>query len=130
MPITARLVPRWPAWWPCLACAMPIDLGPACDALRALPWPVGPWRGEYRPACAWRAHALAQTHGYLVAGTGNKSEILVGYYTKYGDGGVDVEPPGSLYKGGRQLARERRATSVIERPPTAGSGRPTRPRWA
>jgi len=34
----------------------------------------------------------------LVAGTGNKSEIKVGYFTKYGDGGVDFLPIGDLYK--------------------------------
>lgn len=35
---------------------------------------------------------------YLVLGTGDKSEILMGYYTKYGDGGVDLLPIGDLYK--------------------------------
>lgn len=34
----------------------------------------------------------------IVIGTGNKTEILLGYYTKYGDGGVDLEPIGGLYK--------------------------------
>jgi len=34
----------------------------------------------------------------MVIGTGNKTEILLGYYTKYGDGGVDLEPIGGLYK--------------------------------
>ncbi len=34
----------------------------------------------------------------LVAGTGNKSELLAGYFTKYGDGGVDFLPIGDLYK--------------------------------
>ncbi len=34
----------------------------------------------------------------LVAGTGNKSELRVGYFTKYGDGGVDILPIGDLYK--------------------------------
>lgn len=34
----------------------------------------------------------------LVIGTGNKSEIQTGYFTKYGDGGVDIEPIGDLYK--------------------------------
>lgn len=34
----------------------------------------------------------------VVAGTGNKSEIMVGYFTKYGDGGVDFLPIGDLYK--------------------------------
>ncbi len=34
----------------------------------------------------------------LVVGTGNKSEIMIGYFTKYGDGGVDLQPIGDLYK--------------------------------
>ena len=41
---------------------------------------------------------FANTHNYLVAGTGNKSEIMTGYYTKYGDGGVDILPVGDLLK--------------------------------
>ncbi|GAI20646.1 unnamed protein product, partial [marine sediment metagenome] len=34
----------------------------------------------------------------LVLGTSNKTELLLGYFTKYGDGGVDIEPLGDLYK--------------------------------
>ncbi|MEW6447475.1 MAG: NAD(+) synthase [Bacillota bacterium] len=34
----------------------------------------------------------------LVAGTGNRSELVIGYFTKYGDGGVDVLPIGNLLK--------------------------------
>ena len=34
----------------------------------------------------------------IVCGTSNKSEILIGYFTKYGDGGVDIMPIGDLYK--------------------------------
>ncbi len=41
---------------------------------------------------------IANTHNYLVAGTGNKTEIMIGYFTKYGDGGIDMEPIGDLYK--------------------------------
>ena len=42
----------------------------------------------------------------LVIGTGDKSELLLGYFTKYGDGGVDVLPIGGLYKTHvRQLAK-------------------------
>ena len=33
-----------------------------------------------------------------VVGTGNRSEIEIGYFTKHGDGGVDIEPVGDLYK--------------------------------
>jgi NAD+ synthase len=48
----------------------------------------------------------AQIRGRLVMGTGNKSEILVGYFTKHGDGGVDYQPIGDLYKTQvRELAR-------------------------
>jgi NAD+ synthase len=67
-------------------------------------------------------YSLAQCHGYLVAGTGNKSELMIGYFTKYGDGGVDVEPLGDLYKNQvRPLARALGVPQrVIERPPTAG----------
>lgn len=60
--------------------------------------------------------------GYLVAGTGNKSELSIGYFTKYGDGGVDILPIGDLLKTQvRELARELGVPeAVIERPPTAG----------
>ncbi len=40
----------------------------------------------------------ANSLNYLVVGTGNKSELMTGYYTKYGDGGVDFLPIGDLYK--------------------------------
>ncbi len=42
----------------------------------------------------------------MVMGTGNKTEILLGYFTKFGDGGVDIEPIGDLYKTEvREMAR-------------------------
>ena len=42
---------------------------------------------------------LAGIHGLLVAGTGNKVEDFgVGFYTKYGDGGVDLSPIADLMK--------------------------------
>ncbi len=42
---------------------------------------------------------IAQSkENYLVAGTGNRTELAIGYFTKYGDGGVDFEPLASLYK--------------------------------
>ncbi|NLL19130.1 MAG: NAD(+) synthase [Clostridia bacterium] len=40
----------------------------------------------------------AACFNYLVMGTGNKSELAIGYFTKYGDGGVDLEPIGHLLK--------------------------------
>jgi NAD+ synthase len=42
---------------------------------------------------------FAGLHGFLVAGTGNKVEDFgVGFYTKYGDGGVDLSPIADLMK--------------------------------
>jgi NAD+ synthase len=42
---------------------------------------------------------FAGIHGLLVAGTGNKVEDFgVGFYTKYGDGGVDLSPIADLMK--------------------------------
>ena len=41
---------------------------------------------------------VANSLNYLVAGTGNRSELTIGYFTKYGDGGVDVLPIGHLTK--------------------------------
>lgn len=35
---------------------------------------------------------------YLVCGSGNKSELMIGYFTKYGDGAVDILPLGDVYK--------------------------------
>jgi NAD+ synthase len=40
----------------------------------------------------------ANTLGYLVAGTGDRSEFSLGYFTKWGDGGVDFLPIAHLYK--------------------------------
>lgn len=40
----------------------------------------------------------ASLYNYLVLGTSNKSELVTGYLTKYGDGGVDIEPIADLLK--------------------------------
>ncbi|MFC6730960.1 MULTISPECIES: NAD+ synthase [unclassified Haladaptatus] len=51
-------------------------------------------------------YLVANHDSRLVLGTGNRSEALVGYFTKYGDGAVDCHPIANLYKGQvRQLAR-------------------------
>lgn len=65
---------------------------------------------------------FANTLDYLVAGTGNKSELCVGYFTKYGDGGVDILPLGGLLKTEvRKLAKYLGVPDeIIERQPTAG----------
>jgi NAD+ synthase len=40
----------------------------------------------------------AAKNNYIVAGTTNKSELVQGFFVKYGDGGVDIEPIAHLYK--------------------------------
>ncbi len=64
----------------------------------------------------------AARHRYLVAGTGNRSELTVGYFTKYGDGGVDLLPLGHLVKHEVQELAEHLGVprSIIEKPPSAG----------
>jgi len=58
----------------------------------------------------------------LVLGTSNKTELIMGYFTKYGDGGVDLEPLGGLYKTQvRQLAKYLGIPQpIINRCPSAG----------
>ena len=65
---------------------------------------------------------IANSLNYLVAGTGNRSEITLGYYTKYGDGGCDVLPIGALLKSEvRSLAKELSVPkAIIEKAPSAG----------
>ena len=64
----------------------------------------------------------ANLTGRMVVGTGNKTEIMLGYYTKYGDGGVDIEPIGDLYKTEvMELSRMAGVPDgIITKPPTAG----------
>ncbi|HSL62290.1 MAG TPA: NAD(+) synthase [Desulfotignum sp.] len=68
-------------------------------------------------------YAFAGHHRRLVAGTGNKVEDFgVGFYTKYGDGGVDISPIADLMKSevyalGRALGI---APEIITAPPTDG----------
>jgi len=65
---------------------------------------------------------FANTEHRLVVGTSNKSELLIGYFTKFGDGGADLEPIGDLYKTEvRQLAEEIGIPKkIIAKVPTAG----------
>ncbi len=62
----------------------------------------------------------AATNG-LVVGTGNKTELLLGYTTLYGDSACAINPLGDLYKTQvRQLARALEIpAAIIEKPPSA-----------
>jgi NAD+ synthase len=65
---------------------------------------------------------LANRYNGLVVGTGNKTELAIGYFTKYGDGGVDLLPLGDLDKTAvRGLARALGVPEpVITKAPSAG----------
>ena len=65
---------------------------------------------------------VANSLNYLVAGTGNRSELTIGYFTKHGDGGVDLLPIGHLSKSQvRAFARELGVPQpIIDKPPSAG----------
>jgi len=65
---------------------------------------------------------FAQALGYLVAGTSNRDELEVGYFTKYGDGGADILPIGALVKSQvRKLAEFLGVPEpIIKKAPSAG----------
>ena len=102
--------------------ALPPDLAPAPssdesgqDAKLAL--------ANVKPRLRMTAlYFVANSLNYLVAGTGNRSELTIGYFTKYGDGAADVLPIGPLLKSEVQaLARELEIPApIIEKTPSAG----------
>ncbi|MGJ7920571.1 NAD(+) synthase [Neobacillus sp. LXY-4] len=67
-------------------------------------------------------YAVANNFGYLVAGTDNAAEWHTGYFTKYGDGGVDLVPLVHFTKGEvRELAKILGVPEeVINKAPSAG----------
>lgn len=65
---------------------------------------------------------VANRLNYLVVGTGNRSELTIGYFTKYGDGGVDLLPIGrcskrEVYAIAVELGVPR---TILDKPPSAG----------
>jgi NAD+ synthase len=65
---------------------------------------------------------FANRLGYVVVGSSNRSELAIGYFTKYGDGGADILPLGNLVKGQvRELAQFLAIPPpIIDKPPSAG----------
>lgn len=106
-----------------------IDLGPVFDAFaRTLgearesagnDLPLNNLKPRLRMATLY---FFAGRNDYLVVGTGNRTELTLGYFTKYGDGGVDLLPLGHLVKHEvRELASHLGVpTSIIDKPPSAG----------
>jgi NAD+ synthase len=67
-------------------------------------------------------YARANQENLLVIGTGNKTELMIGYFTKYGDGGTDFLPIGDLYKENvRDLSKHLGVPEkIIKKVPSAG----------
>ena len=62
----------------------------------------------------------AATNNLLVLGTADKSELMMGYFTKFGDEGADIFPIGELYKTQvRLLAKELQVPEQILRQPSS-----------
>jgi NAD+ synthase len=111
-----------------------IDLTPVTDAfLRAMPSGLDGGTAMSRETQLANANVkprlrmttlyyLANLRSAMVVGTGNRSEAMIGYFTKYGDGGVDLLPIVDLYKRDvRALARILGVPQpIIDKPPSAG----------
>ena len=101
-----------------------VDLGPAFDALSGqLPPADGLAVANLKPRLRMTAlYYYASLNHYLVLGTSNRTELLVGYFTKYGDGGADLLPLGDLLKCQVvELAREIGVPdAIINKPPSGG----------
>jgi NAD+ synthase len=67
-------------------------------------------------------YSFAHSEEGIVVGTGDKSELRLGYFTKYGDGGCDILPIGGLYKTQvREIARYLGLPkNVVEKPSSPG----------
>ncbi|MBQ9689416.1 MAG: NAD+ synthase [Candidatus Methanomethylophilaceae archaeon] len=103
-----------------------VDVQPAVDALAAVllsdaETPLE--RGNISARCRMIVlYNLAKKRQYLVVGTSNQSEIMMGYFTKFGDGACDMTPLANLYKTEvRQIAALIGVPQpIIDRPPSAG----------
>ncbi len=69
-------------------------------------------------------YAIAQERGYLVLGTDNAAEWILGYFTKYGDGGVDLLPIRHLLK-----SEVKEAAKILDLPKNVWTKKPTAALW-
>ncbi len=101
-----------------------IELTGAYDALiNVLPAASDLAKANLKPRLRMATlYYFANKLNYLVVGTGNKSEAMMGYFTKYGDGGVDLLPLANLLKRDvRKLAERLNVPQrIIDKPPSAG----------
>jgi len=106
---------------------MKVDLSDTFDALaRSLPVSAqapGLHLSNIKPRLRMTTlYTLGQHKGLLVCGTGNRAELAMGYFTKYGDSGVDILPLGDLLKGEVIMVAKELGVppGIIKKPPSAG----------
>jgi NAD+ synthase len=103
-----------------------VDVQPAVDALTAtllsdVEAPLE--RGNISARCRMIVlYNLAKKRDFVVMGTSNQSEIMTGYFTKFGDGACDITPLANMYKTHvREIAHIIGVPdAIIAKPPTAG----------
>lgn len=107
---------------------MNVDLSPVYDSfLKVIPHEISSENGIHlanlKPRLRMATlYCIGQKNDLIVCGTGNKAELATGYFTKYGDSGVDILPLGDLLKGEViQIAFELGVPeNIIQKPPSAG----------
>jgi len=101
-----------------------VDLAPLYDMiLKTFPSGSDIAKANLKPRLRMLTlYYFANSLGYLVTGTDNRTESFTGYFTKYGDGGVDILPISHLLKREvRKLAMELGVPQeIINKPPSAG----------
>jgi NAD+ synthase len=101
-----------------------IDLSPIYDKfVKILPPACRLAQANLKPRLRMAVlYYFANKLNYLVCGTGNKSELMAGYFTKHGDGATDILPIGDLLKTQvRALAASLGLPpSIINKAPSAG----------
>jgi len=118
--ITADLCSKWKMEYRIL------DVQPAVDSLSAIltattNTPLD--RGNIVARCRMIVlYNLAKKYGRVVMGASNESEIMIGYFTKFGDGACDISPLSGIYKTQvRQIAKIIGVPEkVIKKKPSAG----------
>ena len=101
-----------------------IDLSAIYDSLiKILPAAGALAKANLKPRLRMAVlYYFANKLNYLVSGTGNKSELMAGYFTKHGDGATDILPIGGIFKKQvKVLARELKIPQhIIDKAPSAG----------
>lgn len=103
-----------------------IDIQPAVDSLQSVLLSTDDTaidRGNISSRCRMIVlYNQARKRNYLVVGTSNQSEMMMGYFTKFGDGACDVTPLANMYKTQvRELAKLINVPEkIIIKPPCAG----------